>query len=171
MGLRNGVLFVLMGLIWGSSFAWIKVAIQEIGPFTLVALRLLFGALGGLLILLLYRPPLPRRRAEWLALALVGLTNTAFPFVLISWGEQTVDSSVASVLNSSIPLFTLPIAHFMLADERISARKLVGLLIGFSGVLVLISRDLRLEGLTENMVGQLAILLATLLYAFSGVFV
>jgi drug/metabolite transporter (DMT)-like permease len=91
--------------------------------------------------------------------------------VLISWGEQTVDSSVASVLNSSIPLFTLPIAHFMLADERISARKLVGLLIGFSGVLVLISRDLRLEGLTENMVGQLAILLATLLYAFSGVFV
>ncbi len=91
MKLRTWLAFILLGLVWGSSFLWIKIAVQEIGPFTLVAYRLLFGALGLLVYVAIQRPALPADRRMWLAMALLGLTNTAVPFVLISWGEQFIE--------------------------------------------------------------------------------
>lgn len=170
MKLRTWLAFILLGLVWGSSFFWIKIAVQEIGPFTLVAYRLLFGALGLLVYVAIQRPALPADRRMWLAMALLGLTNTAVPFVLISWGEQFIDSGIASILNSTVPLFTMLIAHLFLLDERISWGKILGLAVGFWGVILLFSQDMGDGFAVNSILGQVAVLLAALMYAGSSVF-
>jgi drug/metabolite transporter (DMT)-like permease len=167
---REWVVFFALGLIWGSSFLWIKIAVQEVDPFTLVSWRLLFGTLGMVAVIIWKRPSFPPQRSIWLALAVLGIINTGLPFVLISWGEKSIDSAVASVLNSTVPLFTLVIAHLFLHDEPITARKAVGLLIGFAGVLVLMARDLEIGSLRAGVLGQAAVLLAAVSYASASVF-
>jgi drug/metabolite transporter (DMT)-like permease len=170
MAIRSWGAFLLLGSIWGSSFLWIKIALVEVGPFTLVAFRLLFGALGMVLVLAALRPSFPRERKTWAMLALLGLTNTALPFVLISWGELMIDSGVASILNSTTPLFTLIIAHFFLSDERMTVPRALGLLLGFAGIVLLFSRDVELEGFRSGLLGQAAVLAAAASYAGSSVF-
>lgn len=170
MPVRSWGAFLLLGSIWGSSFLWIKIALEELDPFTLVGYRLLFGAVGMALVLFARRPALPKERRTWLLLALMGLTNTALPFVLISWGEIMIDSAVASILNSTTPLFTLVIAHFFLSDERMNVARALGLLLGFAGILLLFSRDVGLEGFRSGLLGQAAVLAAAFSYAGSSVF-
>jgi len=163
-------LFWTLGLIWGSSFLWIKIGVQELDPFTLVGWRLLFGTLGMVMVVAWQRPSFPRKPSTWIALAALGTINTAVPFVLITWGEKSIDSAVASVLNSTMPLFTLVIAHLFLHDEPITARKAVGLLIGFAGILILMARDLEFGRLRLSLLGQGAVLLAAVSYASAAVF-
>jgi drug/metabolite transporter (DMT)-like permease len=165
MKIKEWGAFALLGLIWGSSFLWIKIAVQEIGPFTLVAFRLLFGLTGLLIIMRLTRQSFPRDRKTILAFLFMGVFNTALPFVLISWGETHIPSSLASILNGTVPLFTIVIAHFWLHDEKITLPRIAGLIVGFIGVVVLVSRDFGAEGLHADVLGQLAVLLAAMSYA------
>jgi len=167
---KDWLAFVTLSLAWGSSFFWIKIAVTEIGPFLLVALRLLFGILGLGVVVLLRRPTWPRDGRAYWALFILGLTNTALPFVLISWAEQYIDSAVAAILNSSMPLFTMLIAHFILSDDKITRQRVFALLIGFLGVVVLTIRDLSGD-LRLNLLAQGAMLLAVLFYAGSSVFI
>lgn len=169
MKTKDWLAFIALGTIWGSSFLWIKIAVQEIGPFLLVAFRLLFGVLGLLVVALYTRPKMPRGRRILLILTLIGFTNNAIPYVLISWGEQYIDSAVAAILNSTTPLFAMIFAHLYLKDDRLTASRLVGLLVGFVGILILVSRDLS-SGTQFNLAGQLAVLLASILYAGTVVF-
>ncbi len=166
---KEWVAFTGLGLIWGSSFLWIKVAVQDVGPLTLVSWRLLFGLLGLAAVVLLRRPTFPRNRALWAWLALLGITNTLLPFALISWGEQHVDSAVAAILNGTVPLFTMVIAHFSLHDDRMTVPRFVGLIVGFIGVIVLMGHDLDLAAMRTNIGGQAAVVLAALSYAASAV--
>jgi drug/metabolite transporter (DMT)-like permease len=170
MKLREWSAFILLGLIWGSSFLWIKVAVQEIGPFTLVAFRLLFGLIGLLIVVSRQKRPFPRDRKVLLGFLFMGVFNTALPFTLISWGETRIDSAMASILNGTVPLFTIVIAHFWLQDERISLPRISGLIIGFAGVVVLVSRDLGLAAMRGNIWGQLAVLAAASSYALAATF-
>lgn len=170
MSIRSWGAFLLLGSIWGSSFLWIKLALVELGPFTLVAFRLLFGALGMALVLWVRRPALPKTTKMWGLLALMGLTNTALPFVLISFAETSIDSGVASILNSTTPLFTLVIAHFFLDDERMTLSRILGLLVGFIGILLLFSRDVSVVGFRSSLLGQAAVLVAAISYAASSVY-
>ena len=165
MKLKEWGAFALLGLVWGSSFLWIKIAVQEVGPFTLVVLRLSFGLAGLLIVMLWQKQPLPRDRRTLLAYLFMGVFNTAVPFTLISWGETKIDSGLASILNGTVPLFTIVIANYWLHDEKITLARLAGLVIGFIGVGVLVSRDFGLEGLTGNVWGQLAVLAASGCYA------
>ncbi len=167
---KEWAIFIALGMIWGSSFLWIKIAVQEVDAFTLVGWRLLFGTLGMLAVIGLRRPSFPRTWRTWVALAVLGIINTALPFVLISWGEKSIDSAVAAVLNSTVPLFTLVIAHLFLHDEQITARKAVGLLIGFAGIVALMARDLEIGNLRAGLLGQAAVLLAAVSYASASVF-
>jgi drug/metabolite transporter (DMT)-like permease len=118
---------------------------------------------------------LPTRRADWIALAVMGITNTALPFVLISWGELTVDSAVASVLTGAVPLFVLILAHFFLDDERITLPRVAGLLFGFAGVLVLAARESTPGQAGRGAVspginfGVVALVLAVMSYAVSAI--
>lgn len=168
MRTKEWLAFAALGLAWGSSFLWIKIAVQEVGPFTLVAFRLLFGVLGLLAVVAWRRPRWPRSRQVWGGLILLGVTNVAAPFVLISWGEQFIDSAVASVLNTSVPLFTVLMAHLFLEDDRLTWGRAIGLVLGFVGVLLLLGRDLR-AGMQSSLLGQGAVLLAAVMYAGSSV--
>jgi drug/metabolite transporter (DMT)-like permease len=165
MRIKEWLAFSALGLIWGTSFLWIKIAVAETGPLTLVGLRLLFGFLGLLVVLAIQRPKLPRDRRTWLAFGFMGVFNTAVPFTLITWGETRIASSLASILNGSVPLFTIVIAHFWLHDEKITLPRLGGLLVGFVGIVVLVSRDLQPSELHFDIWGQLAVLAASVSYA------
>jgi len=160
--------FFLLGAIWSSSFMWIKIAVQEVGPLTLVAFRVLFGLLFGIVIILIQRVRLPNTFKEWAPLLLLGITNVAIPFFLISWGEQSIVSAVAAILDATVPLFTILIAHYLLNDDKMTWPKVLGLLIGFVGVIILMSKDL--GGSFGSVLGQLAVVLASAFYAGSAVF-
>lgn len=169
MKISHWLLFFGLGLAWGSSFLWIKLALGEVGPFNLVGWRLLFAILALLVVIGVSRPPFPKDRRTWAALLILGIINTALPFWLITWAEQHIDSAVASVINSSVPLFTMLIAHFALTDDRLTMQRVIGLLVGFGGILILFSREL--GSAQATLMGQAAALLGAIFYALSAVFI
>jgi drug/metabolite transporter (DMT)-like permease len=143
--------------------------VQEIGPFTMVAIRLLIGSAALLAVAAFRKPALPKTRQEWWALVVIGITNTAVPFALISWGQQHIDSTVSSILGGSFPLFVAVLAHFLLNDDRLTLARLVGVLVGFGGVVLLIGRGSSTSSEME-MLGQLAVLGAMLFYAYASIY-
>ena len=147
---------------------WIKLAIQEIGPITLVAFRTLFGLLFGIVVLSIQRVAWPRTRKGWIPLLVLGVTNIAIPFFLISCGELSIDSAVASILNATVPLFTILVAHYLLQDDKMTVPKVLGLLLGFAGVVILMSKDIGSS--IGSVLGQLAIVLASAFYAGGAVY-
>lgn len=169
MNLKSWLAFIGLGVIWGSSFLWIKIALQEIGPFLLVSLRILFGIITLLFVVWIQKPRWPWSHRVWLNLLFLGLINNAAPYLLISWGELHIDSAVAAILNSTVPLFTMVIAHAFLSDDRITRDRIFALGLGFAGIFILLSRDL-IGGFQVGLLGQAAVLLASLSYAISSVF-
>jgi drug/metabolite transporter (DMT)-like permease len=165
---KHWLVFLLLGAIWSSSFLWIKIAVQEVGPITLVAFRVSFGLLFGIAVILAQRVALPRDLKTWLPVLILGITNVAIPFFLISWGEQTIDSAVASILDATVPLFTIVAAHVMLSDDKMTLPKTLGLLIGFAGVVVLVSKDFGSSA--SPILGQLAVIVASMFYAGSSIY-
>jgi drug/metabolite transporter (DMT)-like permease len=168
MRLKDWLIFLLLGAIWSSSFLWIKIALQELGPITLVAFRVLFGLLFGLVVVLITRVPVPRKWSEWMPLLVLGIINVAIPFFLISWGEQTIDSAVAAILDATVPLFAIVIAHLALHDDKITLPKVTGLILGFLGVVVLMSKDLGAPA--GSLLGQAAVVIASIFYAGGSVY-
>jgi drug/metabolite transporter (DMT)-like permease len=154
---------------------WIKIAVRETGPLTIVTLRLVFALLTLAGFLVVQKTKLPRSRRLWGILLLQGLMSTAIPWILITWAEKYIDSAVATVLNATVPMFTIVLAHFFLHDDRMTVGRVSGLLVGFAGVGVLMYKDLFAgdthDGL-RNMVllGNLALLVSSLFYAASNVY-
>jgi drug/metabolite transporter (DMT)-like permease len=166
--------FWLLALIWGSSFLFIRIGVEQLPPFQLVFLRTGIAALGLTLVVYLRGKRLPSDRRSLGDLLVLGVVNTVVPFALITWGETRIESGLASVLQGTAALFTLVIAHFAFADERISLRKLAGLVIGFLGVVVLASRstdaDRAQSDAAMHLLGQLAVIVASLCYALGGTY-
>jgi drug/metabolite transporter (DMT)-like permease len=160
--------FILLGGIWSSSFLWIKIAVQEIGPITLVAFRVLFGLLFGIAVILIERPKLRDDMRSWAPVLVLGITNVAIPFFLISRGEKSIDSAVAAVLDATVPLFTILIAHYLLRDDKMTVPKVLGLSIGFAGVVILVSKDFGSS--PSSLFGEGAVVLASAFYAGSAVY-
>jgi drug/metabolite transporter (DMT)-like permease len=165
---KHWIVFIALGIIWSSSFLWIKIAVQEMDPITLVAYRVLFGLLFGIIVVFIQRAKWPRTFKEWFPILLLGITNVAIPFFLISWGEQAIDSAVAAILDSTVPLFTIVIAHFILHDDKMTFPKVFGLLLGFAGVVILMSKDIGASA--GSLLGQGAVVLACAFYAGSVVY-
>lgn len=166
---KHWIVYILLGLIWSTSFLWIKIAVNEIGPFTLVAFRVLFGLLTAGGAALASRVTWPTDRRTIVTYAILGITSVAVPFFLITWGELYIDSTIASILNATAPLFTILIAHYFLHDDKMTGPKVLGLLTGFAGVIVLLSEDLG-AGAHNSAIGQLAVVVAALFYAASTVY-
>lgn len=157
--------FWMLAVIWGSSFLLIKVAVDDLGALPLVSIRLGGAALLFSIYLFMTRRKLPAWGDGLGVLLFVGVFNTAVPFFLISWGETKIDSGLATVLNSSVPLFNLVIAHFLISDERLTQGKIIGLILGFIGVVIVVSHGI---DTTDNpILGQVAVLGASLCYALS----
>lgn len=135
-----------LGMIWGASFMFVSVALTGVGPFFLAAVRILLGA-GFLLCLLRLKgrklPPLGgvEGRRIWQFALVMALFSNVFPFILLSWAQQSVASGFAGVCMAAVPLLILPLAHFLVPGERMSLRRLVGFVLGTVGVVVLIGPE------------------------------
>jgi drug/metabolite transporter (DMT)-like permease len=162
------VLFLALGFMWGSSYLFIKVAIDSFETFTLIALRLLVGAAFLWVVLRARRTPLPRSRRIYGHLVVMAVVNIAIPFGLITWAEQSVDSALAAILNSTVPLMVIVIAPMFLPDEPIRVNGVVGLAIGFAGIVLLVSPGL--VSATGDLVGSIALLGSSLSYAAGNVY-
>lgn len=160
--------FIGLGLIWGSSFLWIKIAVDELPAATLAAERITIGAVVVLIFLRLRRISLPRTWRELAPLAVVGLLNAAIPYTLFSWGEQVVDSGTAAVLNSLTPIFSLLIAGLYLRVEPVTGLRVIGLVVGFGGAVLLATRELALRDDPMALVSAGAVALAALSYAVAA---
>ncbi len=162
--------FWVLGLIWGSSFMLIRIGVGEFSTVEVVFIRTAIAAVGLSSVIALRRVPVPRDARTLGAIALIGLGNVVAPYLLITWGEEVIASGLAAVLQASAALFTLVVAHFAFSDERINPAKIIGLAMGFTGVVVLFSGELSAsstEGasLLESIARPGAIVLASLFYA------
>lgn len=169
-GRVDWLLFILLGFFWGSSYIFIKIGVDAgLTPFTLVSLRLLFGmALLGIVVRVA-REPLPRTLRQYGHLMVLGAFSVAIPFVLITWAERSVDSTIAATITSAVPLFVIGIAAFALRDEPITTNRLVGVGVGLIGVALLVGFDP--AALTAgSLVAELALVGATASYAIGGVY-
>ena len=166
----NRLLFVLLGFLWGSSYLFIKIGVEAgLEPFTLVTLRLLAGFLLLAGVVAVAREALPRQLRTYGHLVAVGFFSIALPFFLITWAEQSVDSALAATLTAPVPLFVIPIAALMLANERVTSNKVVGVAVGMVGVAILVGFDVAAIGRTD-LTPQLALVTAALSYAIGGVY-
>ncbi|MGX0975886.1 drug/metabolite transporter (DMT)-like permease [Roseovarius sp. MBR-51] len=135
-----------LGIIWGASFMFVSVALTGVGPFFLAAVRIVLGA-GFLLCLLRIKgrklPPLRQGNGQriWQFALIMALFSNVFPFILLSWAQQSVASGFAGVCMAAVPLLILPLAHFLVPGERMSLRRLVGFVLGTVGVVVLIGPE------------------------------
>ncbi len=161
-------MFIGLGLIWGSSFLWIKIALREVSPATLLTWRMTLGAIPMVVLLPFLGRRLPTAPGSLASLALLGLINTALPIFLISWGEQYIDSGSAAVLNSMAPLFSVMIAGVLLRTEPLTVLRVGGVLLGFGGVLLLASREFALRPDSSTLIGLAATATAALSYAAGG---
>jgi len=168
---KEYLLLLLVAAIWGTSFGLIKVGVSEIGPFSLTAGRILIAALA--LSLWMVANQSAKLDISWPALLsymVVGLFGNALPFALIGWSSQILDSSMVAILMGIMPLFTLVMAHFFLEDEPFSARAILGISLGFSGLLVLLGFSAWQETMGV-VIAQAVVMIATLSYASVTVYV
>jgi len=164
--LEWGMLLVLAAL-WGGSFLFNGIAVRELPTLTIVALRVGIAALILWAVVIALRRPLPRELHIWLAFLGMGFLNNVIPFCLIVWGQHSITSGLASILNATTPLWTVAVAGGFLRDEPMTKQKLAGLVIGFAGVIVMIGPD---AVVAQDRLATLACLGAALSYAFAGVF-
>ena len=162
------LLFLILGFMWGSSYLFIKIAVDSFGVFTLVALRLLIGAAFLWVAFRLNGTSLPRERRIYGHLVVMALINITIPFGLITWAEQSVDSALAAILNATVPLMVIVIAPMFLPDEPIRLNGVVGLAVGFVGVVLLVSPGLMTA--TGTLPGSIALLGSSLAYALGNVY-
>lgn len=166
---KNFLWLLFLALLWGPSFLFIKVAVQEIPPLMLVLCRVSIAAILLYFVLLVQKRKLPRPGIIWKHFAVVGLFANVFPFFLFSWGEMFIDSAVASILNGTTPLFTLLIAHFSIRDDKMSTIKVVGTLIGFCGLILLVSPSLQ-GSIQAKTWGLIAVTVAACSYGIALVY-
>lgn len=158
------LLLMLLGLTWGGSFLLIKLAVATIPPLTVVAGRIVIGAAVLGLLAWWRGAKLPRDRASWSKLFVMGTLGTMLPFALITWGETRIDSGLAAILMSFVPIGAIVLAHVFQHDERLTGGKIVGVMLGAAGIVVLVGPS-ALAGLGDELVAQLVVLAAALCYS------
>jgi drug/metabolite transporter (DMT)-like permease len=170
LGMQAYALLLLQGAIWGSSFQSIKIALEDFGPMTIAAGRLLLASIVLMAVFYFQGHRLPARLKDLGLLALIAIFNCVLPFYLIPWGEQNVDSGRAAIFMATGPLIALLVGHFTTRDERLNSYKAVGFSMGFIGVVLVIGWHSFGGGL-GHILPQLALILAATSYVISGALV
>src|SRR5689334_5723297 len=169
MGVREWGMLLLLSILWGGSFFFVGVAVRELPPLTLVLVRLAIASATLIASVQLLGLRVPTDRKTCLFFLLMGLLNNVVPFSLFAWAQHHIPSGLASILNSTTPLFTVLLAHVMTANERLTAGKLTGVIIGLAGVTVMVGpAAFRDAGI--SVLAQFAGLAAAVLYAFGSIF-
>jgi drug/metabolite transporter (DMT)-like permease len=158
----------VLALIWGGAFFFIGVAVRHVQPLTYVWLRLTIAAAAMWLFLRAKGQPVHLPPQLWGSMLVLALLNNAIPFALFGWGQTHIASGLASILNATTPIWGVVVAHLLTHDERMSPRKIAGVLLGFSGVATMIGPSL-LSSLGTSALAQLACVTASLCYALAAV--
>lgn len=170
MGPQEWLLLFLLSVIWGGSFFFAKVALAQVAPMTLVFFRVLLAAMALLVIIKALNKQIPTSGRLWLAFLLMGVLNNLIPFSLLFWSQTHISSGLAAIFNASVPVFTVLIAHFTTRDEPFSLGKLVGVLLGVMGVVIMIGADLQAEASAQVIWAMLACVAAALSYGVASVY-
>jgi drug/metabolite transporter (DMT)-like permease len=168
---RTDILLLgLLGIMWGSSYAFIKLGVQTLPTFTLIAGRLAIGLTLLVTVVVVSRAALPKNPKTYLHLFVMAAINIVIPFTLITTAEKSVDSNIAAILNGSVPLIVIVLAALVFHDEPITVNRLVGIVIGYVGVIVLVAPGL-LSGTANSAVsGEVALVGSTIAYAVGAVY-
>lgn len=166
MSRSQWLLLIALSILWGGSFFFVGVAVKELPVFTIVLVRVALAAALLLPVVIYLGLALPRTPREWLPFAGMSILNNVLPFCFIVLGQKTVASGIASVLNATTPLFALLAAH-LFSDEKLSTRKLAGVLLGVVGVAILIGLQ-RLDAGGATLAGVAFCLLGPLSYGLAG---
>ncbi len=167
-GLADYLLLTGLAIIFGASFIFTNLAVSEIAPLTVATSRLMLAAVLLYALMLIKRQHLPAKGRIWLFIIAAAFFGNAFPFALISWGQVKVDAGLTAILMAVMPLITVLLAHLTTADEKMNRYKLVGVICGLLGVVVLMGWD-ELGSLGDNMLRQYAIALAACCYAVNAI--
>lgn len=166
--LTSGLLLLALATAWGGSFFFAEIALREVPPLT-ITLHRVFWAVPVLFLVVCWQGiRIPRSIQAWFCYLVMGALNNAIPFSLIFWGQTTIDSGLASILNGTTAVFGAVVAGVLLVDEPLTARKIIGALFGVFGVAVIMGLD-ALTNFDLRNLAQLAVLGAALSYAFAGV--
>jgi drug/metabolite transporter (DMT)-like permease len=169
MSLGDWARIAILSIIWGGSFFFIGVAVNGLPPFTIVGLRVGIAALALHVIVRATGQRMPLNRETWVAFFGMGFLNNLLPFCLIVWGQTRIASGLASILNATTPLFAIIVTHLLTEDEKMTPNRLGGVLIGLSGVVMIIGTD-ALKGMGADVLAQFAVLGAAICYSLAGVF-
>ncbi len=165
----EGAFLALLALLWGSSYLFIKVAVADIPPVTLIAMRVTIAAIFLLLVVYVRGDHLPRDVRIWKMLFVQAVFNSIGAWTILAWGQQYVDSGLASVLNSTAPIFVFFITLFITRHEAVSPLKLGGAMLGLVGVALIVGTE-ALGGIGSQLAGALAALTGALLYACAAIY-
>ncbi|WP_199314194.1 DMT family transporter [Leptolyngbya sp. FACHB-671] len=163
------LLLILLSVLWGGSFFFIELTLQDLRPLTVVLGRVVLAAIALTTFAYFQGHQMPTSAKLWREFLVMGTLNNLIPFSLISWGQLHIDSSLAAILNATTPVFGVVLAHLLTADERLSVNRLLGVICGFFGVAVLVGTEV-LSGLQLRGLGQFAVLLAAFSYACAGIY-
>lgn len=169
MGIREWGLILILSAIWGGSFFFVGIAVKEMTPLTIVLCRVGLASIILLAVLRLTGKAFPESPGVWGAFFVMGALNNLIPFSLIVWGQTHIDSSLAAILIATTPIFSVVLSHLLTCEERLTASRMTGVLIGWVGVTVLIGLE-ALGGFGVRMMGQLAVIGASLPYACAAIY-
>jgi len=158
-----------LATLWGASYTFIRVGVETIPPVTFIAARTLIAGLLLLLVMRLRGIALPRDRGLWRSFLVQACLNSVVPFTLIAWGETIVDAGLATILNSTSPIFTFLLAVLLVRHETATVRKLFGVVAGMTGICLIVGLE-ALRGFGAALLAQLAIVAATVCYAGAAIF-
>ena len=164
--LLDYLLLVLLALIWASAFFNIKIATYSYGPLTIAFLRIFFGAIPVVLLCFVKKIKIEAFSKDWYWFAAIGIINLVIPFFLIAYGVKNVQSNLAAILMASTPLTAAALAHFFTKNEKINLIKVIGVLVGFSGIVFLFSDQILIN--ENNFLSALIILFASTFYVIGG---
>lgn len=170
MKLREWALLVLLSALWGASYFFFKELVGELPTLTIVLARLGLGAILLNVLVLARRGAMPRDAKRWREFLVMGFLNNALPFVLLVWSETKISSGLAAILNATTPVFSVLIAHFYTAGERLTWYKGFGVLFGLLGVLVLLGPSLLVNAGGDELLPELACIFTALVYAVAGIY-
>ena len=159
-------LLTILALVWASAFFNIKIATYSFGPITIAFLRILFGSIPVILLCLFKKIKIEAFSKDWYWFAAIGLINLVIPFFLIAYGVKSVQSNLAAILMASTPLSATILAHIFIKNEKINLIKVVGVLIGFSGIIFLFSDNILIN--KSNFISALLILIGSTFYVIGG---
>jgi drug/metabolite transporter (DMT)-like permease len=168
MSREDWAILLVLSVIWGGSFFFIEIALASVAPFTLVLIRVVLAAAMLWLFLLARGQRLAMPPGAAFAFLVLALLNNVVPFILFAWAQEEITGGLASILNATTPIWGVVVAHIATADEKASAGKIAGVILGFAGVAVMIGVDV-LGEISGDAVAQLECLAATLCYALAGV--